>query len=87
MLPFFFFFQLVPTWIAPNVLTFTGFLLTLLNALLLAFYDYRFCASSDSFPDLPPIPQWVWIVCAINHFLAHTLGMLSYIFYGNSFSE
>lgn len=65
--------KLVPTWIAPNLLTFAGFFLTLLNAVLLAIYDYKFCASSDSYPDLPPIPQWVWIICAINHFLAHTL--------------
>ncbi|KFM77851.1 Ethanolaminephosphotransferase 1, partial [Stegodyphus mimosarum] len=65
--------KLVPTWLAPNVLTFTGFLLTLLNAILLAVYDYNFCASSDSVPTSLPIPQWVWLVCAINHFLAHTL--------------
>ncbi|XP_013771759.1 ethanolaminephosphotransferase 1-like [Limulus polyphemus] len=65
--------KLVPLWVAPNVLTFVGFLLTVFNALLLAFYDYRFRASSDDYPDFAPIPSWVWIVCAINQFLAYTL--------------
>ncbi|XP_067126207.1 ethanolaminephosphotransferase 1 [Centruroides vittatus] len=65
--------KLVPRWLAPNVLTFTGFMLTVVNAFLLAYYDYEFCASSDIYPICPPIPQWVWIVCAINQFLAHTL--------------
>ncbi|XP_076320011.1 ethanolaminephosphotransferase 1-like isoform X1 [Tachypleus tridentatus] len=65
--------KLVPPWIAPNLLTLVGFLLTVTNALLLAFYDYSFCASSDDYPSYPPIPSWVWIVCAVNHFLAHTL--------------
>ncbi|CAL1265218.1 unnamed protein product [Larinioides sclopetarius] len=65
--------KLVPKWLAPNVLTFTGFLLTLLNAILLAIYDYNFSASSDLDQTTPPVPRWVWLVCAINHFLAHTL--------------
>lgn len=65
--------KLVPKWLAPNVLTFSGFLLTVANAMLLATFDYDFSASSDSFPQTSPIPQWVWIFCAINHFLAHTL--------------
>lgn len=55
------------------MLTFVGFLLTVSNALLLCYYDYDFYASSDSRPEISPIPSWVWIVCAINHFLAHTL--------------
>lgn len=65
--------QLVPRSLAPNVLTFVGFLLTVSNALLLCYYDYGFYASSDSRPDILPIPSWVWIVCAVNHFLAHSL--------------
>lgn len=43
------------------------------NVALLSFYDYEFYASSDSREDVPQIPPWVWLVCAINHFLAHTL--------------
>lgn len=62
--------KLVPCWIAPNILTFVGFLLTVSNAVLLSYYDYYFYASSSGSTE---IPLWVWLVCAINHFLAHTL--------------
>ncbi|XP_046914023.1 ethanolaminephosphotransferase 1 isoform X2 [Dermatophagoides farinae] len=65
--------KLVPMWIAPNVLTFVGFLMTAGNGLLLSIYDPEFYASSDSYPQFPPIPDWVWIVCAIFHSVAHTL--------------
>lgn len=65
--------KLVPRRIAPNVLTFSGFMLTIVNVLLLSYYDYAFYASSDLHPDVPPVPPWVWIVCAVNQFFAHTL--------------
>lgn len=58
---------------APNVLTFVGFLFTAFNGFLLTIYDPQFYASSDSFPQYAPIPSWVWAVCAVLHFLAHTL--------------
>ncbi|RWS12881.1 ethanolaminephosphotransferase 1-like protein, partial [Dinothrombium tinctorium] len=64
---------IIPEWIAPNVLTFTGFLFTVSNAFLLTYFDYNFCASSDTIDECPPIPSWVWMACAISHFLAHTL--------------
>lgn len=66
--------KLVPMSIAPNVLTLAGFSCTLLSALLLSYYDYQFKASSDDFRHITePIPALVWLVCAINLFLAHTL--------------
>ncbi|XP_075677435.1 ethanolaminephosphotransferase 1 isoform X2 [Dermatophagoides pteronyssinus] len=65
--------KLVPMWLAPNVLTFVGFLMTAANGLLLSVYDPEFYASSDSHPQSAPIPGWVWIVCAVFHFVAHTL--------------
>ena len=65
--------QIVPKWLAPNLLTFTGFLFTVANGLLLTIYDANFCASSDSIPWCPPVPAWVWFACAVSHFLAHTL--------------
>lgn len=65
--------QLVPKWVAPNLLTFTGFLFTILNAGLLSYFDYEFFASSNSDPHISPVPLWVWLVCAVSHFLAHTL--------------
>lgn len=55
-----------------------GFLFTVANFVLLSFYDYSYYASSVDIPPetgpYPPVPNWVWIVCALNHFLAHTLG-------------
>ena len=64
----------VPTSVAPNVLTLAGFACTLTNAFLLSYYDYHFYASSDAMKDAyPPIPSWVWLACATNLFLAHTL--------------
>jgi len=57
-------------WIAPNILTFTGFLFTCANFVLLSFYDFDFQAAQ-----LNPIPRWVWILAAFNMFMAHTLGM------------
>ncbi|XP_045113931.1 ethanolaminephosphotransferase 1-like [Portunus trituberculatus] len=67
--------KICPRWIAPNVLTFVGFLFTVANFVLLTIYDYSYYASSKEPPGdkYPPIPSWVWLVCAFNHFMAHTL--------------
>lgn len=65
--------QYCPKWVAPNVLTFSGFLFTVLNFMLFARYDYYFYASSDDKPDYPPIPRWVFAVAAFNVFMAYTL--------------
>ncbi|XP_067620261.1 ethanolaminephosphotransferase 1 isoform X1 [Eurosta solidaginis] len=61
-----------PRWLAPNVMTFLGFLCTVINFLLLSYYDWNFYASSG-LPNTTPIPSWVWFCCAINIFLAYTL--------------
>ncbi|CAE1328151.1 EPT1 [Acanthosepion pharaonis] len=65
--------EFVPLWLAPNVLTFAGFLLLLCNYMLMTYYDLEFYASSNDHPSYPPIPNWVWLVCAFNNFLSHTL--------------
>nr|CAD7428072.1 unnamed protein product [Timema monikensis] len=65
--------QFCPKWVAPNLLTFSGFLFTVLNFLLFAYYDYDFYASSVKHPEADPIPRWVWLIAAINIFLAYTL--------------
>ncbi|XP_065566533.1 ethanolaminephosphotransferase 1-like [Artemia franciscana] len=65
--------KICPTWIAPNTLTFFGFLLTAANFFILTHYDYSYWASSSVKTDIPPIPQWIWLIIAANHFLAHTL--------------
>lgn len=63
--------QFCPKWVAPNLLTFTGFMLTVVNFFLIGYYDYGFMAASQT-PN--PIPGWVWIVAGINLFVAYTLG-------------
>ncbi|XP_035778434.1 ethanolaminephosphotransferase 1-like isoform X1 [Anopheles albimanus] len=61
---------LCPRWIAPNLLTFTGFMLTVVNFFLIAYYDYDFRAATNS-PH--SVPNWVWMLAAINLFVAYTL--------------
>ena len=62
-----------PKWIAPNLLTFTGFLCCVLHYLLPALYDYDFTASTLH-PGYPPIiPSWVWLTIGILLFISHTL--------------
>lgn len=82
--------QLVPISIAPNCLTFGGFLLNVVSVLLLSWYDFSFYASSNDHPS-SPVPPWVWLLCAFNQFMAHTLGKLLFLnqtciegFYENS---
>ncbi|XP_072045309.1 LOW QUALITY PROTEIN: ethanolaminephosphotransferase 1-like [Amphiura filiformis] len=63
----------VPMWVAPNLLTFTGFVMLIVNYILLSYLDWSFCASSREHPDYPPIPWWVWFLSGSFQFLAHTL--------------
>ncbi|XP_046416557.1 ethanolaminephosphotransferase 1-like isoform X1 [Neodiprion fabricii] len=62
-----------PKWVAPNLLTFTGFLFTVVNFLMFASYDYYYYASSDNIPEYPNIPRWVYAMAAFNIFMAYTL--------------
>uniref|UniRef100_UPI00358F8988 ethanolaminephosphotransferase 1-like isoform X2 n=1 Tax=Myxine glutinosa TaxID=7769 RepID=UPI00358F8988 len=61
---------LLPTWVAPNLLTFLGFLLLVINYLLLAYFDIDFSASA---PGQKHIPAWVWVAAGILNFTAYTL--------------
>lgn len=61
----------MPRWIAPNLLTFSGFMLTVINYILIAFYDYDFTVANKLHEYR--IPQWVFIVAGINVFVAYTL--------------
>ncbi|XP_026750503.2 ethanolaminephosphotransferase 1-like [Galleria mellonella] len=76
--------ELVPRWVAPNVLTFAGFLLTVLDFLLLSYYDYDYYAATAPFHNetvsevplnghIEKIPQSLWFVLAVFLFLAYTL--------------
>lgn len=60
-------------WFAPNALTLIGFLLLVLEYVVLTWYDCNFYASSDNYPQYTPIPNWVWLLCTLCMFLAHTL--------------
>ncbi|XP_067146538.1 cholinephosphotransferase 1-like isoform X4 [Apteryx mantelli] len=62
--------QIVPLWIAPNVLTFSGFVMILVNYFLISFYDWDYTASGTS-PGL--VPTWVWLFSAFTTFCAYTL--------------
>ncbi|KAB1267135.1 Ethanolaminephosphotransferase 1 [Camelus dromedarius] len=59
-----------PTWLAPNLITFSGFLLVVFNFLLMAYFDPDFYASA---PGHKHVPDWVWIVVGILNFTAYTL--------------
>ncbi|XP_071162791.1 ethanolaminephosphotransferase 1-like [Mytilus edulis] len=65
--------EFYPRWIAPNLLTLTGFLQLVANFFLLTYYDCNFYAASRDHPESPPVPNWVWLVCGLNMFISHTL--------------
>ncbi|XP_041969870.1 ethanolaminephosphotransferase 1-like isoform X2 [Aricia agestis] len=75
--------EIVPKWVAPNVLTFSGFLLTVLDFLLLSYYDYDYLAASSRSQNettteplnghVEAIPQSLWYLLAAFLFLAYTL--------------
>ncbi|KAK1173762.1 ethanolaminephosphotransferase 1-like isoform X1 [Acipenser oxyrinchus oxyrinchus] len=62
--------KIVPLWIAPNLLTFTGFLMILLNYFLLSYYDWNFTASA---PGGIHAPNWVWGLSGFATFSAYAL--------------
>ncbi|XP_008294533.1 ethanolaminephosphotransferase 1 isoform X1 [Stegastes partitus] len=62
--------KFLPTWLAPNLITFTGFMFLVLNFLMLAFYDFDFTASAAGHEH---VPSWVWVAAGIFNFLAYTL--------------
>ncbi|XP_047520227.1 ethanolaminephosphotransferase 1-like [Pieris napi] len=75
--------ELVPRWVAPNVLTFSGFLFTVLDFILLSYYDYDYTAASAVVKNetvVEPlngrtevIPQTLWYFLSVFLFLAYTL--------------
>ncbi|XP_012583065.1 PREDICTED: ethanolaminephosphotransferase 1 isoform X2 [Condylura cristata] len=62
--------KIFPTWLAPNLITFSGFLLVVFNFVLMAYFDPDFYASA---PGHRHVPDWVWIVVGILNFTAYTL--------------
>ncbi|XP_075057214.1 ethanolaminephosphotransferase 1 isoform X2 [Mixophyes fleayi] len=59
-----------PRWLAPNLITFSGFLLLVFNFFMMAYFDPNFYASA---PNHEHIPNWVWIAAGILNFTAYTL--------------
>ncbi|NWW39743.1 EPT1 Ethanolaminephosphotransferase, partial [Panurus biarmicus] len=62
--------KIFPTWLAPNLITFSGFLLLVFNFFLMAYFDPDFYASA---PDHQHVPNGVWIVVGLLNFMAYTL--------------
>ncbi|CAJ0578376.1 unnamed protein product, partial [Mesorhabditis spiculigera] len=60
-----------PRWIAPNVLTLSGWSLVMGCFLLETVLDYDL--SRGSVGSTNPLPSWFWLLCAICTFSAHTL--------------
>lgn len=82
----------MPKWIAPNVLTFAGFMLVVLNFLMLSYYDYDYYAASFSANNATlidattngyeeVIPKSLWFIIAVFLFLAYTLGKILFLIY------
>ena len=65
------FFQLFPRWLAPNVLTFTGWSLLFMIYAVTCYYDPHFTAAADA-DTSKRIPSWWWLIFAVAQFLAHT---------------
>ncbi|KAJ3649142.1 hypothetical protein Zmor_020900 [Zophobas morio] len=65
--------QFCPKWVAPNLMTFSGFLLAVVSFLLFTWKDYSFYASDPDHPEYPSLQRWTYIAAAIFLFLAYTL--------------
>ncbi len=61
--------QFCPKWVAPNALTLGGFLFTVLDFIVIWYYDPHLESTSN-------IPRWVWLFSAFCVFAANTLGKL-----------
>lgn len=60
-----------PMWVAPNLMTFAGYVCLVIDYCLLAYYDWNFTATND--PNNIGIPRWVWFVIAVLHAASHHL--------------
>ncbi|XP_026750531.2 ethanolaminephosphotransferase 1-like [Galleria mellonella] len=68
--------QFIPKWIAPNLLTFAGFVCMVIDVVILSIYDYKLYASggpADRIINETELPFWVYPVCGLLLFLAYNL--------------
>lgn len=64
--------QFFPRWLAPNVLTFSGWLSLFMIYAVTCYYDPHFTAAGEK-DKSKQIPSIWWLVFAVLHFAAHTL--------------
>ncbi|KAK4885714.1 hypothetical protein RN001_001985 [Aquatica leii] len=62
-----------PKWVAPNLLTFMGFIFAIAIFFLFTIADYYFLASDTEHPEVLPLPKWTFTVAAVSLFIAYTL--------------
>uniref|UniRef100_A0A8D0H2L6 Ethanolaminephosphotransferase 1 n=1 Tax=Sphenodon punctatus TaxID=8508 RepID=A0A8D0H2L6_SPHPU len=62
--------KIFPTWLAPNLITFCGFLLLVFNFFLMAYFDPDFYASA---PHHENVPNHIWVLVGLLNFAAYTL--------------
>lgn len=62
-----------PKWVAPNLLTFLGFMFTVATLILLTWLDYDFYGNVDDHPEATPLPNWAFTASSLFLFLAYTL--------------
>ncbi|CAH0403053.1 unnamed protein product [Chilo suppressalis] len=63
--------KLLPKWIAPNLLTFAGFLLMVAAVVLLGIYDYGCYGPLRA--TVQVVPDWVFTACAVFIFVSYNL--------------
>ncbi|XP_057314449.1 ethanolaminephosphotransferase 1-like [Hydractinia symbiolongicarpus] len=63
--------KIFPLWVPANLLTLAGWLLSVLQFVIVSYYDYHFRSSSN--PGYETVPNWVWLIGAFCIFWAHQL--------------
>lgn len=65
--------QFCPRSIAPNLLTFVGFLFTVATLLVFTILDYDYFAMDQDHPEVPVLPNWTFLAASFFLFMAYTL--------------
>ncbi|KAF5304783.1 hypothetical protein FQA39_LY09560 [Lamprigera yunnana] len=62
-----------PKWVAPNLLTFVGFLFAVFVFALFTTMDYYFLASDNDNPEVKSLPKYIFLLAGISLFISYTL--------------
>ncbi|XP_013139955.1 PREDICTED: ethanolaminephosphotransferase 1-like, partial [Papilio polytes] len=65
--------KVIPRWLAPNLLTFLGFVCVVVVALLTSWYDYHWVAAGGPGQQDYDIPNYMYTISAVLIFLAYNL--------------